>query len=318
MRQIKSKELSETNNTILQWLSVALLAQLGWGAYPVLLRYLQTISGLPSLSLLAMGNLGVLLITAVTILPRLDKRIFRSPIVWLFGLVVVLRAVSNLLAVRFTLAIYAQLIYLMTPFMVAFFSRAILKEHLPRNTIKALVLAFIGALLIVSKNVGQSAVVTPTTQNNLIGISLALASTIFLSIYMILTRHATNQKAPGEALLVVHLISLFSFSMVASLIIGEDWNRWGSLSGGDWFVFGFLSVGVLLGANLGQIRSIQFLGAPLTSSIMPIRLVSALIVGGLLLGERLTSAWQVVGAAVVILTLTWYLRQQYESPVTSS
>ena len=59
------------------WLALALLAQMGWGAYPVLLRYLQTVSGLPGLSLLAAGNLVVLLIVAAFILPRLDRRIFR-------------------------------------------------------------------------------------------------------------------------------------------------------------------------------------------------------------------------------------------------
>ncbi len=69
----------------------------------------------------------------------------------------------------------------------------------------------------------------------------------------------------------------------------------------------------MLGANLGQIRSIQQLGAPVVSSMMAIRLVSALLFAGLLLGERLTSVWQLIGAGIIIVTITWYLRQSERS-----
>lgn len=296
--------------TTWQWLFIALTAQLGWGAYPALLRYLQTVSGLPSLSLLAMGNLAVLVLVATTVLPRVGKALFRQPIIWLFGSLVVLRGITNLLATRFTLAIYAQLIYLMTPFIVAFLSRAVLGERLPRHTFKALSLSLLGAFLILSGNLTTSTVSAASSRNDHLGIALAIASSFFLALYMIVTRRTARRKAPGEALLLVHLISLFAFSAVASLVLGEDWGRWRALEITDWLVFAVFSLGVLLSANLGQIRSIQHLGAPLVSSMMPIRLISALLVAGLLLGEKLTSAWQVVGMAVVIGTITWYLRQQ--------
>ena len=299
------------------WLTIALAAQMGWGAYPVLLRYLQTVSGLPSLSLLAAGNLVVLLVVAAIILPRVDKRIFRLRIVWLFGLMVVLRGITNLLATRFTLAVYAQIIYLMTPFIVAFLSRVVLKEQLPNHTMKALTIAMIGALLIVSGDWGETAVTA--NRHDLWGIIFAILSSFFLALYMIVTRRTANSQASGEgasgkgasgeALLLVHLISLFTFSAFASLLIGEDWGQWQNLTAVDWLVFTGLSLGILLGANLGQIRSIQHLGAPVVSSMMAIRLVSALLFAGLLLGERLTSIWQIAGAATIIITITWYLRQ---------
>jgi hypothetical protein len=44
------------------------------------------------------------------------------------------------------------------------------------------------------------------------------------------------------------------------------------------------------------------------------RLVVALALGAALLGERLTSAWQVLGAVVVVVTVTLYMRQRMESP----
>ncbi|MCA9970514.1 MAG: DMT family transporter [Anaerolineales bacterium] len=293
-----------------QWLALALASQLGWGAYPALLRYLQTVSNLPGLSLLAAGNLLVLLLGIALILPRVDRRIFRQPILWLFGVLVILRGVTNLLATRFTLAVYAQLIYLLTPFIVALLSRLVLRERLPRHTLPALLLSLTGVFLMMRESLLATAVSPTPTRNDPLGISLALASSGFLALYMLVTRRTARRQAPGEALLLVHLLSLFAFSALASLLLGEDWQRWRALEATDWLVFAAFSLGVLLSANLGQIRTIQQLGAPLVSSLMPIRLVSALLVAGLLLGERLTSVGQLLGAGIVIVTLTWYLRQQ--------
>jgi drug/metabolite transporter (DMT)-like permease len=48
----------------------------------------------------------------------------------------------------------------------------------------------------------------------------------------------------------------------------------------------------------------------MVSSLLAWRLVSALIFAALLLDERLTSPWQLLGALIVLITVTWYLRQQ--------
>lgn len=292
------------------WLTAALLAQIGWGAYPVLLRYLQTVSGLPSLSLLAVGNLVVLLAVFLFIWPRLDKKLLRLPILWLFGLMVVVRGVSNLLATRFTLAIYVQLIYLLTPFLVAILSRVVLHEKLPRYTFRALTISLVGVLLVISGSFSEIGTATAVPRQDFLGISLAVGSSLALALYMLLTRRTAHYHATGESLLLVHLFALFSFSAVASLLLGENWNQWAALSPHDWLIFALLAFGILLGANLGQIRTIQHLGAPLVSSMMAIRLVSALAVGAFLLQEQLSSAWQVLGAAIVIVTITWFLRRQ--------
>lgn len=311
MAPIKTLKKPDTLSTISwSWLMVALVAQMGWGAYPVMLRYMQTVSGVPSMALLAAANFIVLIVASILFWRRIDKGIFHLPIVWLFGLMVVIRGVSNLLATRYTLATYAQLIYLMTPFLVAILSRVFLHEKLPRYLFRALGISLVGVLLVMSVSLSDMGMETAVSRNDLLGISLALLSTLSLALYMILTRHISNPKASGEGLLIVHLISLFSFAFLTSLLFGEDWHSWTTLRPIDWLVFCFICFGILLGANLGQIRSIQRLGAPLVSSMMPIRLVSALVFAALLLNERLTSIWQFIGAASVILTLTWFLRRQ--------
>ncbi len=293
-----------------QWLLLALASQMGWGAYPVLLRYLQTVSHIPGLSLLAVGNLLVLLFVLAIRWRQIEWHVFKMPLLWLFGSLVVLRGVTNLLATRYTLAIYAQLIYLMTPFIVALLSRLVLREQLPRHTFKALSLCLLGALLMLLGNLGDAAVETAVSRNDLLGIILAISSSLFLAFYMIVTRRTAKHKASGESLIIVHLTSLFLFTAVTSLIFQEDWQQWTSLQFKDWLIFGLFALGVLLGANLAQIRSIQQLGAPLVSSMMASRLISALLFAGLLLNERLSSAWQLLGAAIIFVTLTWYLRQR--------
>lgn len=309
-QQTAEQTASEEGKTQWFWIFVALVAHAGWGAYPVLARYLQTVSRLPSMSLLAAGNFVVLLIFAVTLLPRTDTRALRLPLLWFFGLMVVVRGVTNLLAARYTLSIYVQLITQMTPFLVSLLSTVLLRESLPRFTGRAISLCLAGALLMMSGNVGEINAAAVVTRNDWLGIALAITSSLALAIYMILVRRTVRHQVSGEALLLIHLLALFTFSISASLLAGENWSQWQRVGPADWLVFAAFSVGVLLGANLGQINALRHLGAPLVSSMLAGRLVSALAVGALLLGERLTSLWQLLGAGVVLVTITWYLRQQ--------
>jgi len=46
------------------------------------------------------------------------------------------------------------------------------------------------------------------------------------------------------------------------------------------------------------------------------RLVSALLFASLLLGERLSSWVQVLGAVIVLVTITWYLWQQGDQTIS--
>lgn len=56
--------------------------------------------------------------------------------------------------------------------------------------------------------------------------------------------------------------------------------------------------------------AIRQIGAPTVSAIMPFRLISTLTLSWLLLGERLQTVWQAVGAAIVLITVSIYLWRQ--------
>ena len=294
------------------WLVIALLAQTAWGAYPVMARYLQTVSNLPSLSILALGSFIALIAVAILFLPRIQIADFQSKRLLIFALIVLARGVTNLLAARFTLAIYVQLITMLTPFLVALLSTVIWHERLPRYTGRALILGLVGVLMIIGVDFFNYQTMPPANRTDWLGISLAAASSLLLALYMIAVRRSTIHNIRGEALLLVQLMSLALGGFLLSLLLGESWLQWRTINAADWFIFGLLAIGVLAGANIGQIGSIRHLGAALVSSIMPWRLVSVLAVSAVLLDERLTSIWQFIGVFLVIITVSWYLWQQRE------
>ncbi len=289
---------------------MALLAHTGWGLYPVLARYLQTVSALPSMALLALGNLLALALYAPFVVGRLHLDFLRSPVIWAFALVVVLRAITNLLAARFTLAIYVQLITLMTPLLVALLSAALFRERLPPLTWPAIGLSILGSLLMMSGEIGGHGIALSLSGGDLLGIAMALVSAICLSFYMILVPRTVKAAVPGEAVLLVQLIALTVTCGTISTLIGEDLGRFAHIGPSDWLAFVAFVVCVLFGANLSQIVALRHLGAPLVSSTMAWRLIATLTLAALLLGERLSSLWQALGAVIVLVTITVYLRRQ--------
>jgi drug/metabolite transporter (DMT)-like permease len=293
------------------WMLVALLAHTGWGAYPVLARYLQTVSDLPSMALLAFGNLIAVAVYAPFVVGRLERRFLRSPVLWAFALIVVLRAITNVLAARFTQAVYVQLITLMTPLLVALLSAGLFRERLPAFTWPAIGLSTLGSLLMLRGSGGDGSLLS-LSGSDLLGLSMALGSAFCLAFYMILVPRTVKAAVPGEAVLLVQLVTLTLATGALSLVIGEDLGRFAALGPADWLVFGAFVLFVLLGANLGQIASLRHLGAPLVSSTMGWRLIATLALAALLLGEMLASPLQLLGAVLVLGTITVYLRRQLQ------
>ncbi len=300
----------KSNNNNWPWIAATLLAQTGWGAYPVLARYLQTISSLPSMSIIAFGSLLALVVVGIFLFPRMEWKAFRSMRLLLFGLVVVGRGITNFLAARYTLAIIVQLITLSTPFLVALLSTAVLHEKLPRYTGRAVAISLFGAVLIIGGGLSGMDTLPGSNRTDWLGISLALGSALLLAVYMIAVRSTARYHIKGETLLLAQLFALGVTSGILSLLLGEDWSQWGANQTLDWLVFVLLSLGIFAGANIAQIGSIRHLGAAMVSSTMAWRLVSTLFLAAWMLDERLTSLIQVLGVVLVLMTISWYLWQQ--------
>jgi EamA-like transporter family len=94
-----------------------------------------------------------------------------------------------------------------------------------------------------------------------------------------------------------------------SLLGGDDW---GILKQPTqvWVGIAALALVVLVGAALLQIWALSQINAALFSTLISWRLVVALIAAWLLLGERLSSVWQIVGAVFVMAAVTAFLADQ--------
>ncbi len=292
---------------LIPWLLVALTAHTGWGIYPVLARYLQTVSGIPSMALLAVSYAPLVVVFLVYALPRYGAVFRSSRPLWIFGVVVVARSITNVLATRYTQALFVQLITLMTPFLIAFLSTLVLHESLPRITLPAMVLSGVGSLLMLSSEISAEGVRFALTRTDWIGIGLALASAIALAFYMIAVRRTVQVHLSGFVVLLFQSTVIAGTSLLLSLLAGEEWSRWQTLGGTDWLVLGIFALAIVIGANALQISALRRLGAPVVSSLMGWRLLSTLVLGILLLGEGLQSWLQAVGMAIVLATVTWYL-----------
>ncbi|MDQ7029223.1 MAG: EamA family transporter [Ardenticatenia bacterium] len=292
----------------LGWMIAALMSHTGWGIYPVLARYLQVVSRLPSMSILVVGSVPLLLVMALSGRRHWQRRYVSSRVLWWLALVVLLRSITNLLAARYTLSVYVQLITQMTPFVVAVLGALLFQEHIPPYTGRAVLLSLVGAVLLVSGRIGDVGAFA-LSQSDWIGVTFATASTLFLALYMLLVRHTVHFGIPGEVVFMAQLVVVATTSSVLSLFLGEDWSRWTALTPRDWVIFLTFVFGVILGANVLQIGSLRRLGAPLVSSMLAWRWISALVAAALLLGERLTSFGQFVGAAMIFVVITWYVRQ---------
>ncbi len=270
----------------------------------------RVVTHLPSMSIMSFGSFLALLIVGLVYLPRIQWRAFGNRKLLFFALVVVARGVSNILATRFTLAIYVQLITLLTPFIVALLSTAVLREKLPRYTIQAMMLSVLGAVMLIGGSISGVDGFPTANRTDWLGISLALGGSLLLAIYMVAIRGSVRSHIRGETMLLCSFFLWLSATGVISLLFGEDWSRWGSMQPFDWLIFGMVVLGVFTGANMSQIGAIRHLGAAVVSSTMAWRLVSTLFLAGLLLDEHLSSVWQVLGVVLVLTTVTWYLWRQ--------
>ena len=311
---LKSQVLSKQSGLHLApavgWGFLALGAHTAWGLYSVMARYLQTVSHLPTLTLAGVGNALVLAALLVVIYPKLPRGFLRAPMLWALAGVSVARAATNLLAARFTPAIYVQLVNLSSPFLVALFAATLFRERIPRFTLPALFLCLGGALLMLSTEIGTDGLRFDLSASDWIGISIAAVSSFFLALYMILARRCFHLRLSGNAIFFTQILSLAVCMNIGSMLAREDWGAWLALRPFDWLIFAAFVIIALAGANTAQILALKHLSAPVVGSLSTWRLVSALVGSALLMGEGLKTFWQVAGAVIVMITVTWYVWHQ--------
>ncbi len=292
------------------WMLLALGSHTAWGIYPVLARYLQTVSGLPGMAVLAVGGSLNLIILLLVLKQRGEIGTLRSPILWGVAVLAMIRSVTNVLSARYTPGVYIQLANMLTPFLVVGIGALAYREAIPQRTGTALTLSLVGALLMLTGEISGGSMRFALNANEWLGVGLALISSLALALYMLAVRHTNSYRVSGEATFTAQLMVLIFSSGLLSIVFHEDWTRWSYLHPIDWLMFLIFAFAIILGANLTQIHTLRRLGAPLVSSLQAWRLVTALVASGLLMGEWLHTPLQMLGVLLVVAVVSWYLWQQ--------
>lgn len=294
---------------------IALISHLSWGAYPAITKKL--LMALPPFSLITVGYALVLTLMFPFLVKYSWRQSLSSRSAWLLMLVGAGRMITNILSIKATHVAYVQLINLLTPFFVALVGRAFFRESVPPYTFSALTISTIGSILVILQGPSLAIFHSDWQFNDTVGIILTLISSVFLAFFMLLTRHEqATRQINAMVVFTQQSVVLMLTALVASLCLREDWSSWLRMSHEMWLCFGCLLIVNLIAGNLLQINSLSVLGAALFTSLMGARLVAALTLSAIILGEPLKSWWQVFGALVVILTVMVYMLLQAKQQKT--
>lgn len=288
-------------------LSVAIQSLIGASMVPV--RYLQTVAGFPSLGLMAMADLVAFSVMSWRLIPKIRKSDLRNKTLWIMVGIVVFRTIAQTLAVRFTANYIVQLINLLAPFLVVLFDRFVNHTELPKFTLPAITLSLIGGGLIVFGSI-QEAPIGMLTSTDGLGLALALIGTVGIAAYMVVVKHGQQVGLSFEAVYITQVGANAIVLTGLSLGVGENWQAFGNINWQSGLAFAFIAIVMEIGLKVGNITTLRKLGAPLISSMLAVRLVAAIFLGWLILGERPESLLEWIGTLIVIVTISWYLSRQ--------
>jgi len=269
------------------------------GASMVPLRYLQTVVGIPGLALIAVSDAIAFSIMSWQVIPKIDKRYWRSKTLWAMVAIVIVRTILLTFALRFTKAYIVQLINLLAPFFVIMLNRLLKASVLPKYTLLAISLSVIGASLMIFGGLNNQAFNIIFTPEDGLGIFLAFLGTFGIAAYMMIVKRGQQIGLPFEVVYISQIASMMIFMSLLSLGFGEQWSAFTKMDWRGVLALLFNAIGVEIGCKLGNITVLRKLGAPLVSSMLAVRLVAALFVGWFILGEQLTSLFQWVGVVLV-------------------
>ena len=287
-------------------IGLALVAHTGFSLFGVLVKRL--LCCLPPFRLLAVAFGVAALIIFLVVSRGLSRRVSftgRSE-VWLLLATAALRSTFRVLALRFTLATYVQLIGLTVPLLTPIAAWVWLRETIPPRTVIALAATSLGSFLMIA--VDPFDIQLPNGSADLVGIALALASSVAMALYIVCTRHLMQRETDSTVLFLQQAIALALTHSVLSALGGEGWEPFTSLTPSDWAIYALLILVAIVGGGLTQVAALSRVKATLYSTLLSWRLAVALGAGWLLLGERLVSAWQIIGVGIVISAVTLYLR----------
>lgn len=290
------------------WLGI--VAHIFIGSYPVFAK--RALAEVPKFSLVFLASLAIAITGAAWMhwrerlpLKQAWHIYSKERILWLFAFVVALRAVTNIIAISLIPAVWMALLTMLAPFLVALLGAWLFSQPIPRFTFRALLISSVGAILMVVPD--WSDVGGGFTHQDLLGVGIGLLSILAFSFYYLFIRRSRLGHATNGLVMFQQGLAMSTAFLFMTLATGEDWSQWSSVSTGGWMAVLIVIFVIQVGGNLLQIIAVGGVTPALITSFMGIRLVSALVLAGLILGEVLVSPTQWLGAILVVGAVTLYL-----------
>lgn len=108
-----------------------------------------------------------------------------------------------------------------------------------------------------------------------------------------------------ETIFFLQMISLAVLLIPSALL--EPWNVFWNLTWVDWCVFVSFTVLVFLVGTACNIFAIRHLGATTAGALLSLRLITAMIAGGIILQEQILSIWPCLGTTIVIAGISFFM-----------
>ena len=290
-------------------IGLALFAHTGFGLFVVFVKYL--LNYLPPFRMLAVAFTIALPLVLMITNRAINWRELRRREIWLLAAIMMARSLTKLLGLQFTYALYVQLVDMAVPLLAPILAWLLLREAMPVGTVLAILITTIGSFLVITVDPFHMSL--PNGHRDLIGIGFAFASAVLMTLGMVYTRGLTAHRhglSPQGLFLAQVFVGAGTY-WVLSIVSHESWMEFAHLPSSVMIAFTLLILVSIVAAGISQIVSLARVKTSLFSTLLSWRLVIAASSSWILLGEKLSTAWQIAGILLVIGSITLYLRRQW-------
>jgi len=248
-----------------------------------------------------------------------DGRLHSEAIASGLASLIVLQALSRSMHRYFTNAYLAQLIFMLSPVFTAIANKVLLRQPAPAQLWPTIILAVAGSGMVIAgswiSNGNTSSTLggrTLSPQVSLIvGVSLALTSTLLLSLYLVLLQ-VTRHIVTGEQVLwAKRNVAAIVLVPLALAVDGTDWGWVRALTIFDWLVLVFTGIIIYTLANIWLQFCSRNLGAAVVSVFISLRLVASVRRFECVAEGGAQASAYLGWICVVVLVMTVFLLLQY-------
>lgn len=302
-------------------LGVALLLHFTWGFQPVLTRFLQTRGQLNAMSTVCVAQLLAAVFSVASLAARGVPR--REPDDWsrrrrlliglAYGAVCASRATTNFLSTGFTSAWHITAVAMFGPFVTASVSRIALGERLDPRIWPCVCVAVLGGALVALGQAGNG-----SRRGMVQGCSVQALSMVFSATARVSMKATAGRFTSTELMLLQYLVVVLLTFVATTPELDRAWRPWGSLSASQFAVLVGLSFFIQFLAAEGQVIIIRRLGPANYTVFQPVRIVSTVVGGVLLLAEPVRGFKSWLGLVFIGVAISSYLFLRVKYPHDSS